>query len=250
MSQNTKNACPGKKTSIGGQALIEGIMMRGPETTSMAVRHVSGEIVLESWPTAGGHKPKVLRAPFIRGIFNFIDSLRYGYKCLMRSAELSGLEDEEEPPKGKKDKQEPPAGAFAISTAPDAQSALEREQEVVLAAEMAQEDTAAACGLPEAAVSVAEIRAEEAAPAVPAAPPAEKAAKEESKGEKVLMTFLMVLSSILGWPWPSGCFCGCRPFCIRFSRAPCPRWTAARCGACSRGCSGSCCSSAICCWCP
>ena len=101
MSQNTKNACPGKKTSIGGQALIEGIMMRGPETTSMAVRHVSGEIVLESWPTAGGHKPKVLRAPFIRGIFNFIDSLRYGYKCLMRSAELSGLEDEEEPPKGK-----------------------------------------------------------------------------------------------------------------------------------------------------
>lgn len=68
----------------------------------MAVRHVSGEIVLESWPTAGGHKPKVLRAPFIRGIFNFIDSLRYGYKCLMRSAELSGLEDEEEPPKGKR----------------------------------------------------------------------------------------------------------------------------------------------------
>lgn len=62
--------------------------------------------------------------------------------------------------KGKKDKQEPPAGAFAISTAPDAQSALEREQEVVLAAEMAQEDTAAACGLPEAAVSVAEIGAE------------------------------------------------------------------------------------------
>ena len=206
MSQNTKNACPGKKTSIGGQALIEGIMMRGPETTSMAVRHVSGEIVLESWPTAGGHKPKVLRAPFIRGIFNFIDSLRYGYKCLMRSAELSGLEDEEEPPKGKKDKQEPPAGAFAISTAPDAQSALEREQEVVLAAEMAQEDTAAACGLPEAAVSVAEIGAEEAAPAVPAAPPAEKAAKEESKGEKVLMTFLMVLSSILGVALAIGLF--------------------------------------------
>lgn len=206
MSQNTKNACPGKKTSIGGQALIEGIMMRGPETTSMAVRHVSGEIVLESWPTAGGHKPKVLRAPFIRGIFNFIDSLRYGYKCLMRSAELSGLEDEEEPPKGKKDKQEPPAGAFAISTAPDAQSALEREQEVVLAAEMAQEDTAAACGLPEAAVSVAEIGAEEAAPTVPAAPPAEKAAKEESKGEKVLMTFLMVLSSILGVALAIGLF--------------------------------------------
>lgn len=69
MSQKTKNACPGKKTSIGGQALIEGIMMRGPETTSMAVRHVSGELVLESWPTAGGNKPKVLRAP-LSGAFS------------------------------------------------------------------------------------------------------------------------------------------------------------------------------------
>ena len=42
-----------KKTSIGGQALIEGIMMRGPEKTSMAVRHVSGEIVTEEWATTG-----------------------------------------------------------------------------------------------------------------------------------------------------------------------------------------------------
>ena len=36
----------GKKTSIGGQALIEGVMMRGPKVTAMAVRHVSGEIVM------------------------------------------------------------------------------------------------------------------------------------------------------------------------------------------------------------
>lgn len=85
-----------KKTSIGGQALIEGIMMRGPETTAMAVRHVSGKIILEEWETAGKNKPWYMRAPFVRGIFNFIDSLRIGYKCLMRSAELSGLEEEEE----------------------------------------------------------------------------------------------------------------------------------------------------------
>ena len=85
-----------KKTSIGGQALIEGIMMRGPETTAMAVRHVSGEIILEEWETAGKNKPWYMRVPFVRGIFNFIDSLRIGYKCLMRSAELSGLEEEEE----------------------------------------------------------------------------------------------------------------------------------------------------------
>ena len=84
-----------KKTSIGGQALIEGIMMRGPETTAMAVRHVSGEIILEEWQTEGLDKPKWMKLPFIRGIFNFIDSLKYGYKCLMRSAELCGLEDED-----------------------------------------------------------------------------------------------------------------------------------------------------------
>ncbi len=85
-----------KKTSIGGQALIEGIMMRGPETTAMAVRHVSGKIILEEWETAGKNKPWYMRVPFVRGIFNFIDSLRIGYKCLMRSAELSGLEEKEE----------------------------------------------------------------------------------------------------------------------------------------------------------
>lgn len=84
-----------KKTSIGGQALIEGVMMRGPQKTAMAIRHVSGRIVLEEWETGGQQRPKILRAPFIRGIFNFIDSMRYGYKCLMRSAELSGLEEEE-----------------------------------------------------------------------------------------------------------------------------------------------------------
>lgn len=86
-----------KKTSIGGQALIEGVMMRGPQKTAMAIRHVSGRIVLEEWETDGQQRPKILRVPFIRGIFNFIDSMRYGYKCLMRSAELSGLEEEEKP---------------------------------------------------------------------------------------------------------------------------------------------------------
>ncbi len=82
-----------KKTSIGGQALIEGIMMRGPQVTAMAVRHISGEIIVEDWQTEGLDKPKWMKLPFIRGIFNFIDSMRYGYKCLMRSAELCGLED-------------------------------------------------------------------------------------------------------------------------------------------------------------
>lgn len=83
-----------KKTSIGGQALIEGIMMVGPERSAMAVRAPDGEIVLEEIERKQGKRPKVLKAPFVRGIFNMVDSLKLGYKCLMRSAELAGLEDD------------------------------------------------------------------------------------------------------------------------------------------------------------
>ncbi len=83
------------KTSIGGQALIEGVMMRGPRTTAMAVRNPEGEIIIEKWPTPGTERAKFFKLPFIRGIFNMADSLRFGYKCLMRSAEIAGLEEEE-----------------------------------------------------------------------------------------------------------------------------------------------------------
>lgn len=82
-----------KKTSIGGQALIEGIMMRGPKKSAMAVRNPEGEIVLETWETTVGKRAKIFRLPIVRGVFNFIDSMRAGYKCLMRSAEIAGLED-------------------------------------------------------------------------------------------------------------------------------------------------------------
>ena len=85
-----------KKTSIGGQALIEGIMMRGPKITAMAVRNVNTkQITMEEYPTKGQDRAKFFKLPFIRGIFNMVDSLSFGYKCLMRSAELSGIEDEE-----------------------------------------------------------------------------------------------------------------------------------------------------------
>ena len=84
------------KTSIGGQALMEGIMMRGPKRTAMAVRNPKGEIVVEEWDTKSGTKNKFFKLPIIRGVFNFADSMIMGYKCLMRSAEISGLEELEE----------------------------------------------------------------------------------------------------------------------------------------------------------
>ncbi|MCI8387468.1 MAG: DUF1385 domain-containing protein [Clostridiales bacterium] len=88
-----QKAC--KYTSIGGQALIEGIMMRGPIKSAMAVRNPAGEIVLEEWDTETSNRPKFLKLPFIRGIFNFIDSMKTGYRCLMRSAEIAMPEEAE-----------------------------------------------------------------------------------------------------------------------------------------------------------
>ena len=94
MSKNSNKCC--KKTSIGGQALMEGIMMRGPVTTAMAVRNTSGEIVVEKFPTEAKKRASILKWPIIRGVVAYIDSMTLGTKCLMRSAEISGLEEAEE----------------------------------------------------------------------------------------------------------------------------------------------------------
>ena len=100
MAENNKS-CIAKKTSIGGQALIEGIMMRGPKKTAMAVRNTKGEIVIEKWDNEPeGKKPtlidKLKKVPVVRGVFNFASSMIMGYKALMKSAEIAGFEDEEE----------------------------------------------------------------------------------------------------------------------------------------------------------
>lgn len=89
-----------KKTSIGGQALIEGIMMKGPAKTAMAVRMPDGgiDISFMGEKTVKDKFP-ILKAPVIRGVVNFAESLAIGYKALMLSAEKSGftdIEDEKE----------------------------------------------------------------------------------------------------------------------------------------------------------
>ena len=85
----------GFKTQIGGQALIEGVMMRGPKVQAMAVRLPNGEIDLEQWNL----KPArwYNKVPFIRGPFNFVGSMVSGYKCLTKSADKSTQGVEEEP---------------------------------------------------------------------------------------------------------------------------------------------------------
>lgn len=86
-----------KKTSIGGQALIEGIMMRGPKRTVMAVRKKDGSIdISERSISSFKDKYPVLKLPIIRGVAGFVESMTVGYKAMMDSAEISGYLDEEE----------------------------------------------------------------------------------------------------------------------------------------------------------
>lgn len=87
-----KPACE-MKTSIGGQALLEGIMMRGPKKTAMAVRNLKGEIVVEEWDTVTKAPAKIWKFPIFRGLYGMYSSLKIGYKALMRSAMLSGLDE-------------------------------------------------------------------------------------------------------------------------------------------------------------
>ena len=94
--ENTQPCCEKFKTTIGGQALIEGIMMRGPEKDAVAVR-TNGEIKLEVTPRKVRPKNSFATWPLIRGAVNFFDSQVVGVKALMRSADLSpeGIEEEE-----------------------------------------------------------------------------------------------------------------------------------------------------------
>lgn len=85
-----------KKTSIGGQAIIEGVMMRGPHKTAMAVRKADGEILVETNENGAVTKNKILKLPIIRGCVNFFASLVVGMKALMFSADQVDFEEEEE----------------------------------------------------------------------------------------------------------------------------------------------------------
>ncbi len=84
-----------KKTSIGGQALIEGVMMKGPDSVAMSVRLADGSIDTEVWNTSK-KIPFYKKIPFVRGVFNFIDSMVLGYKCLSKSAQKV-CDDDQEP---------------------------------------------------------------------------------------------------------------------------------------------------------
>ena len=154
----------GIKTSIGGQALMEGIMMRGPKRTAMAVRNLRGEIVIEEWDTKYSARNKFCRLPIVRGVFAFADSMSRGYKCLMRSAEISGLEELEA--EERREKEEKKLQKQAKKQGRDIEE-LRAEAEAKKAEEEAKEAEAIASG-----------------------------AKKEKKESSALMTVLGVVSAV------------------------------------------------------
>ena len=191
-----------QKTSIGGQALIEGIMMRGPKRTAMAVRDMNEQMVIEEWDTPGNNRAKFFKLPFIRGIFNFFDSLKTGYKSLMRSAEISTLDalTKKEDAQTETQKESVPQDEESAGTqkAPDAESAVLEETETQAKTSEAPEQNQAEETAPE---TVSVDRGEE----TPAAP--EKKDKnartkvevsEDEKLTKGQVTAAMIVGVVLG----------------------------------------------------
>ncbi len=98
MAKKETQCCEKFKTMIGGQALIEGIMMRGPEKDAIVIRGKDG-LTVEVNPRKVRNPKSFQSWPFLRGIFHFFDSQVVGIKALLRSADLAPEEYAEEPSK-------------------------------------------------------------------------------------------------------------------------------------------------------
>ena len=169
MSNKKETAsCPMKKTSIGGQALLEGIMMRGPKKSAMAVRKPDGEMVVEVTDLKHSDRKGILKWPVVRGVVGFVDSMVVGYQAMMRSAELSGLDE-----------------------------ALEEEEREKAAKKAAKEQAKKAKKLGITVEELAEKEAAEKAPE-PEVEVEPSAVKEEKKDTSGMMTGIMVVALVLG----------------------------------------------------
>ncbi len=155
----------------------------------MAVRNTKGEIVLEKWENKATKKPKILKLPFIRGVFGFIDSMKEGYKSLMRSAEISGLEELEA--EAEREKAAKKAAKKAKKEAKKGKTEVIDEPRVEVIEEVASE-TLNAEDISEQAECVSESACEEEVK--------EQGAEEkkEKSGFGAFMNVLMVFAMVLG----------------------------------------------------
>lgn len=103
-------------TSIGGQAVIEGIMMRGPEKIAVAVRKPDGDIIIDE--KENKIKGGIRKIPFIRGVFSFVDSMATGIQALMFSANFydeDGTAKTEKTEDGKQNEENMPGWMMALT---------------------------------------------------------------------------------------------------------------------------------------
>ena len=166
-----KNKKKKKYTSIGGQALMEGIMMRGPERTMMCVRRADGSLVLEEVE----HKAPTIwnKIPIVRGMVSFIQSMTTGTKTLMRSADIA-IEDEMAKLEADAQKDSAPTedNAAAAEVSEEAAEAVEETATETAAEEAVTEEVA----VEEAVEAIAEeIPTEEAVEAITEEIPTEEA---------------------------------------------------------------------------
>ncbi len=92
---STKNKSDLKMPAYGGQAVIEGVMMRGKRFLAMAVRDPNGQIQLHDEELPAFYSSKWMRVPFLRGILALWDSLSLGTRMINLSANMSGAEEEQ-----------------------------------------------------------------------------------------------------------------------------------------------------------
>lgn len=103
-----------KRVSVGGQAVLEGVMMKGPDSYALAVRKPDNEIAVKVTEYKSlGERYKILTIPILRGVVNFLESLYIGMKTLMDSSEY--IEDEE-PSKKEEDKKSGSDTGYLIGT--------------------------------------------------------------------------------------------------------------------------------------
>ena len=86
------------RTIIGGQALIEGILMRGPDKSSIVVRKEDGSLVEKTEPLNNTKRSPILKWPFIRGVYSFGSSMAMGIRALFYSADTAFEAADAEPP--------------------------------------------------------------------------------------------------------------------------------------------------------
>ena len=91
-----KDACP---TSIGGQAVLDGVMMKGPDRLAVTIRRPDGRLHIRTTPLKKSNKLR--KIPILRGVFVFFDSLVTGMSTIMYSADVIADADDEEEEKGK-----------------------------------------------------------------------------------------------------------------------------------------------------